>query len=344
MNTLVVRAAAAAALAVMSVCSADAQIYESVGIRAQGMAGAFVAVANDAAGTWWNPAGLASGAYGNALIEYGLTQDPRIATDAGGAARPAWRSDTRGVAAAFPAMGVSYYRLRVSEIRPIEATAANGPGRQDQGPAIVRSTTLALQQFGVTAGQSVGGHLVIGSTVKVIRGGFASATSAATEASLDQASQLATESETHLDLDVGAMAAFGAVHIGVAAKNVRRPTFGTGEDRRTLGRQIRAGLAFSSLQHGAVGPMTVAVDADLSRTPTATGEARHVAAGAEAWVFGRSLGLRGGVSVNTVGDTRPVGSGGVSLALRSGTYLDGQGTFGSDLERKGWGFSLRVTF
>ena len=42
---------------------AGAQIYESVGIRAQGMGGAFVAVADDATATWWNPAGLASGAY-----------------------------------------------------------------------------------------------------------------------------------------------------------------------------------------------------------------------------------------------------------------------------------------
>ena len=41
----------------------SAQIYETVGIRAQGMAGAFVAVADDSTATWWNPAGLATGAY-----------------------------------------------------------------------------------------------------------------------------------------------------------------------------------------------------------------------------------------------------------------------------------------
>ena len=35
-----------------------AQTIESVGIRAQGVAGAFVAVADDATATWWNPAGL----------------------------------------------------------------------------------------------------------------------------------------------------------------------------------------------------------------------------------------------------------------------------------------------
>ena len=113
---------------------ASAQIYESVGIRAQGMAGAFVAVADDATATWWNPAGLAGGAYFNSIIEYGTAQDPRVPTDAGGLATPSWRTSTRGFAVAYPALGLSYYRLRVSEIRPLDPTAATSPGRQDQGP------------------------------------------------------------------------------------------------------------------------------------------------------------------------------------------------------------------
>ena len=37
---------------------AAAQPFESSGVRAQGMGGAFVAVADDASATWWNPAGL----------------------------------------------------------------------------------------------------------------------------------------------------------------------------------------------------------------------------------------------------------------------------------------------
>ena len=35
---------------------ASAQIVESVGHRALGMGGAFVAVADDSTATWWNPA------------------------------------------------------------------------------------------------------------------------------------------------------------------------------------------------------------------------------------------------------------------------------------------------
>src|SRR5215207_5766821 len=53
----------------------QAQTSDQVGIRALGMSGAFTAVANDATATWWNPAGLASGAYFNAILEYAHPDD-----------------------------------------------------------------------------------------------------------------------------------------------------------------------------------------------------------------------------------------------------------------------------
>src|SRR6188508_3053686 len=77
---------------------AFAQMYETVGVRAQGLGGAFVAVADDATATWWNPAGLATGPFFDALIEYG-----RIRTSP--------QTSVRGAATAFPALGVSYYHL-----------------------------------------------------------------------------------------------------------------------------------------------------------------------------------------------------------------------------------------
>ena len=40
---------------------APAQVVEAVGGRALGMAGAFVALADDSTATWWNPAGLTDG-------------------------------------------------------------------------------------------------------------------------------------------------------------------------------------------------------------------------------------------------------------------------------------------
>src|SRR3977135_374662 len=98
--------------------TAHAQRYEDIGVRAQGMAGAFVAVADDATATWWNPAGLATGAFFNGIVEYDSLQEPRRGGDPVGAPPPGWRSHAGGVAVAFPALGLSYYRLNISEIRP----------------------------------------------------------------------------------------------------------------------------------------------------------------------------------------------------------------------------------
>src|SRR5439155_5131656 len=150
-------------VSVVATPAAYAQVYESVGIRALGMAGAFVAAADDAEATWWNPAALAGGAYFSGVIEYGAAQDPRAAVDPAGAALPSWRSSARGVTLAFPSLGLSYYRLQINQIQPFGATAGNGLGREDRGRAPVRLSSLLLQQFGATVGQSVGQHVVFGS-------------------------------------------------------------------------------------------------------------------------------------------------------------------------------------
>ncbi len=344
-NSVVVRAALAAVFVVVSVETADAQIYEAIGIRAQGMGGAFVAVADDATATWWNPAGLAGGAYANSVVEYGTAQDPRIATDPSGAALPSWRLKTRGIAMAYPALGLSYYRLQVSQIQQIVPTGSEPANRQDPGLVPVLQHSLVLQQFGATIGQSVGEHLVLGSTLKLVRGGSASSADVASAATLNRASALATSTETHADLDLGAMVRIGVLSVGAAVKNVRQPSFGSGDDRVELRRQARVGIAVMSRKpRGAASAMSVAFDADLTRTATATGEVRHIAAGAEGWLFNRSLGLRGGVSANTIGAARPAAGAGLSLALRKGTYVDSQATIGSDQSRSGWGVALRVTF
>ena len=74
--TAVFRTAFAAGLIAGTALPANAQIYEIVGTRAQGMGGAFVAVADDATATWWNPAGLATGAYFSSVVELGRTTEP----------------------------------------------------------------------------------------------------------------------------------------------------------------------------------------------------------------------------------------------------------------------------
>ena len=80
-------AVAAASIAVLSAARVDAQIFENIGTRAQGMGGAFVAVADDATASWWNPAGLASGAYFNGVFEHGRATQPDKVTGSGPGAR-----------------------------------------------------------------------------------------------------------------------------------------------------------------------------------------------------------------------------------------------------------------
>jgi hypothetical protein len=331
---------------------ATAQSADAVGVRAQGMGGAFTAVADDASSAWWNPAGLgawsssgqAGGTYGNAILEFGTHQSPRLDRDAGGLAVPAWRADARGFTIAYPALGLSYYRLRISEIQAPAPTGATGAIREDPGTADVRLRSLVLNQFGSTVGQSFGRHLVVGSTLKLLRGRVGAAASSPGAASLDAAAGLDGDGETHVGLDVGALASFGLVRAGLMVRNVREATFGNGADAVTLDRQVRGGLALVSGARGGASRFSAAFDADLTTATTAVGEERRIAAGAEGWLFGRRVGVRGGVSTNTVGDRRSRLSGGLSAAVSRGMYVDAEATGGADDVREGWGLALRLTF
>jgi F plasmid transfer operon protein TraF len=329
-----VRAAIAAAAVVVSAAGAGAQTSDAVGVRAQGMGGAFTAVADDATAAWWNPAGLAAGAYFNAIIEIGNRREP--ATDR---AIPAWQAAVRGFSIAYPSLGLSYYRLRVSEIQATASTGGSAADREDGGSANVRLRSLGLSQFGATVGQSLGNHLVIASTLKLIRGTVGTGIRPASGTSLDAADDLEGETEMHPGLDIGAMAKVGSLRLGVMVRNAREMTFGDGAAGVTLERRVRAGVALSSGSNLA----TVAADVDITRSAQPTGDERRISAGGEAWGATRRIGLRGGVSVNTIGDARPAVSGGVSVAPRSGMFLEVAGTAGSDASRRSWGFALRVT-
>lgn len=296
--------------------SSDAQPLDAVGIRAQGMAGAFTAVADDATATWWNPAGLASGAYFNAIVEYGSLNDSGIANTGNVDHHP----DHWGLAVAFPALGLSYYRTTVFDMQPRASTAGPSANRQDLGTPGVRAVDLS--QFGVTVGQSIGAHFVVASTLKLAR----------------------AEGDTQAGLDLGVMAALNRLRLGVSLRNLREPTFGEGDAALTLRRQVRGGAALTVPGRGSFGGVTLALDGDVLTVATATGDERRLAGGGEVWLWNRLLGARAGISASTVGDARTAGSAGATLKVYRALYADGQLTRGSDVTRHGWGAALRVTF
>jgi hypothetical protein len=334
------RAACAAAFLLAVAQPAGAQTYESFGTRAKGMAGAFVAVADDATATWWNPAGLATGATLSALYEQGEETQPADPLDQG----PASRLKPRAIAVAYPALGLSYYRLRISEIAAISPTAPPPADRQDLGatPPFVR--TLALQQFGATFGQSAG-PIVIASTLKLVRGGVTRALAAAHDP-LDAADDLDVETETHADLDIGVMVNTGSLRAGFSVRNLRQPSFGSDDNERMeLKRQARAGVAYlTATKSGALDALTLAADFDVTKTSTLFGDVRHVAAGAEAYFAKRHVGVRGGLQRNTVGEARGAYSYGFSVAPVTGFFIDFARTRGKDETVEGWNAGVRLSF
>ena len=71
--------------------SVAAQTFGGVGTRAEGMGGAFVAVADDATAVYWNPAGIATGA----TFDFQVAFAPDSSVFVG---------------ASLPVLGLSYYR------------------------------------------------------------------------------------------------------------------------------------------------------------------------------------------------------------------------------------------
>jgi hypothetical protein len=288
--------------------AAFAQRFDDIGVRAQGMGGAFVAVANDSTATWWNPAGLA-----NALTF--VDASASILKDGG-----------RSVALGFPSLGVSYYRLRISQIQPFDATTATPPsGRQDNG-AVASSPSLfefGMSQFGLSVGQSLSQHFVLATTVKLVN-------------ALD---------DTEADLDVGAMAAVGAIRLGVTVHDVRQPTFGSGPSAFELTRRARAGAAFMTMPRGLIGRLTIAADADLTQAPVNGLPNREVAAGAETWWLGGRVGVRGGGGKNLASGGGPFGAFGLTVVPYPRLNLDGAVTRSSDPTiGDRWSLGVRLTY
>lgn len=323
--TLSVRTAVGAVVLVPLVsASLRAQTFDGPGTRAQGM-GAFVAVADDASAVYWNPAGLAAGAYFSLILDRTSAEAaPSDATRAG--SRSGWL-----LALSAPPLGLSYYRLRSTVIAPA------GP----QFPVgLSRVESLVTHHAGVTLVQSIADHVAVGTTVKLVRGmATAAAIRGHPEELLDHV-ELGVASN-HFDLDVGVMASGRVVRAGLTVRNLTRPEFATEtETELRLDRQARAGLALVLTDR-----WTAAADLDLTRNRGPFGDVRTLALGAEGRLTPRAF-ARAGVHFNTAGDEgrAPVASIGGSFAALGSVLIDAHLSMGSKHGFGGWGVAGRVVF
>lgn len=332
----------AVALGILGVClmatQAYAQVVESVGVRALGMGGAFVAVASDSTTTWWNPAGLPAGPF--------LDLSIAAATTDAGEVLPTRREQTTGIALLTPPLGLAYYRFRVTDIRPSDPTGAD-PGSREEGRAGVPIRSLSAGQLGVTLAHTLVSGLHVGTTLKYVRGtlnlGRGDGRLPADDL-LDAGSELGGgDAGSEFDLDAGLLFISGAMRLGLVARNLLEPEFSAAGETMKLARQGRVGAAFDADAAGSV-PLIVSVDADLSRVTTATGERRNIALGIEQWVWRRRIGVRGGGRFNTLGRKERTATAGVSVVARAGLFLEAYGAHGGSVDDRGWGAGVRVSF
>lgn len=174
--------ALAALLLAFSSSLVGAQPRAQVGERAQGMGGAFVAVADDASAIYWNPAGLATGSTFDVQLD--LTT-PADVIDTPDPRRPIFAG------AAMPALGLAYYR--------VSSAVSSSADRKNGGSGEVGVSSLDTTNFGVSLVQTVVDALVVGTTLRVVNGA----------------------DKTALDLDVGTMASIRNVRVGLTARNLR---------------------------------------------------------------------------------------------------------------------------
>jgi hypothetical protein len=322
---------------------AEAQGLETLGTRAAALA-AFVAVADDASAVAWNPSGLVSGPFVNITIGLGRTTDAPEAGVFPGAR--GGRLGTTLIAIGSTPLGLAYYRIATISVEGV-SPAVLGSLDRETNQAVVH--TLVTTHLGATVQQSVGEYLTLGATIKLVRGSVGRDTVAggSWDAAFERGASLERQGSSRGEVDIGAMLAAGKVRAGVVVRNVTAPTFG-GRDGEgdlppvTLERHVRVGAAWADRWPG-ISSTVVAIDTDLTRVPHPAGDRRDVAAGVERWLRGQQVGLRAGVRASTVGDARPVASGGGSFAVRAGMYVDAYLARGTQNDR-GWGVAVRLSY
>ncbi len=342
---------AGAALLVGWATAAAAQSFEGVGTRAAGMGGAFVAVADDASASYWNPAGFASGNYFTIILDRTTSKsDPAV---------PEGARKGSGLlfAMGMPAVGLSYYQLRSTVLAGLKVSATGAAGlkvrttgsptdglpasRKAAGAGQVRLDTLVTHHTGATLLQSIRTGLAVGATLKLVRGIASSdvVPDGEREALLSDASELGGKGSTRFDTDIGVMASGSLLKVGLTIRNLTSPEFGTRDGGKlTLRRQARAGFAVVLVEG-----WMIDADLDLNRTSGALGTVRNFAAGTEGRLSRKAF-VRGGLRVNTTGPSQPSVAAGASYMVAGSVLVDAQVTGGTARADRGWGISARFVY
>jgi hypothetical protein len=316
-----------------------AQGVEAVGIRALGMGGAFVAVADDASATYWNPAGLVTGPLFSAVAEFGQADVEPVPVQASGPGTwlgSASRSGTLVALGTWP-VGATFYRISTAAARVGTVTSSLPVATASQ---LDRLTTTHV---GVNVLHTIVSGLHVGAALKYVHGsaGLAALTPAPSDP-LEAAEQLDTRGSSRFDMDAGVMLDLRAVKLGLTVRNLFEPEFDAPVEgaRVELPRQVRAGVAFRPSDS-----LIVSLDADLTRTPDLGGERRSLAAGAEQRFWNDRAAVRGGFRISTAGDARPILTTGGSVGLRTGMFAEGYVAIGLEgTAADGFGVGLRVAF
>ena len=136
------------------------------------------------------------------------------------------------VSLGMPALGLSYYRLRSTNLTPatLVPTAGAPDGRKAIGADEVRLDTLITHHSGATLVQSLTPGVAVGATLKLVRGVAASTLlpDGNRDALLEDASELSGKGTSKFDADIGVMASRGSLKVGVTVRNLTEPEFRTG--------------------------------------------------------------------------------------------------------------------
>ena len=323
---------------------ASAQSFGAAGTRAAGMGGAFVGVADDATAIYWNPAGLAAGAYFSLVLDGGAAE-----ISPGGSALGGDDSNFL-LALAMPALGLGYYRLHSRTVSPPATLEPFGPSSPPLLTAVseLRVDTLVTHHGGVTLVQSLWPGVSVGTTLKLVRG-VASSVSVpavtAEQALETDAAELLGRATNRFDLDVGVLASGGPLKVGFTLRNATEPEFEAPgrEEGLVLERQARAGLSYMVTPN-----WVAAADFDLLKTRDPFGDRRDIALGVEGRLTSR-IHARSGFAFNTAepdddGPSRRAFSVGGSFAVRAAVFVDGHFTTGNERAGTQWSVAARFVY